>query len=325
MYVAVRDCLVGHPALSAAQTLLVEVGGGSRGHHAAGRRAAEGLGRLRAWVGPACARPLRPWAGDVERRARLLARNIDNVVRDILRDVPVRSAGHMIALGGEHAVRCPSAGRRAGGRRGRGAAGGVRRLLRRGREARRGGSRGAVRAVVGRRRDARARAARVPGAAPRDIGRRHHRPARVAAGRTAGRHGRAARSDAARRLADFSQQVLASAEALGEKYRHDVVHARNVAFLATRLFDELRREHGLDARDRLLLEVAAIAARHRRVRRPSRASQARAVPDPGLRDLRAVGRRPRRSSRTWPGTTGAACRSSRTSRTWPSTAPSASG
>jgi len=59
-------------------------------------------------------------------------------------------------------------------------------------------------------------------------------------------------------LADFSRQVLASAEALGEKYRHDAVHARAVAHLAGRLFDELQAEHGLDARDRLLLEVAAV-------------------------------------------------------------------
>ena len=59
-------------------------------------------------------------------------------------------------------------------------------------------------------------------------------------------------------LADFGRQVLASAEALGEKYRYDAVHARAVAHLATRLFDELKDEHGLDARDRLLLEVAAL-------------------------------------------------------------------
>jgi len=57
---------------------------------------------------------------------------------------------------------------------------------------------------------------------------------------------------------EFAQQVLASAEALGEKYRYHAVHAKAVAFLATRLFDELRDEHGLTQRDRLLLEVAAL-------------------------------------------------------------------
>jgi exopolyphosphatase/guanosine-5'-triphosphate,3'-diphosphate pyrophosphatase len=59
-------------------------------------------------------------------------------------------------------------------------------------------------------------------------------------------------------LEDLSRVVLLSAAALGEKYRYDATHARNVAQLATRLFDELRSEHGLGNRDRLLLEVAAL-------------------------------------------------------------------
>jgi exopolyphosphatase/guanosine-5'-triphosphate,3'-diphosphate pyrophosphatase len=57
---------------------------------------------------------------------------------------------------------------------------------------------------------------------------------------------------------EFGRQVRASAESLGEKYRYDAAHGRHVAFLATRLFDELRPEHGLAPRDRLLLEVAAL-------------------------------------------------------------------
>ena len=57
---------------------------------------------------------------------------------------------------------------------------------------------------------------------------------------------------------DFERQVLASAEALGQKYRFDHEHGHQVARLATRLFDELREEHGLDERDRLLLQVAAL-------------------------------------------------------------------
>jgi exopolyphosphatase/guanosine-5'-triphosphate,3'-diphosphate pyrophosphatase len=59
-------------------------------------------------------------------------------------------------------------------------------------------------------------------------------------------------------LEDFGKQVLASATAMGEKYRYDAAHARNVAQLSVRLFDELRAEHGLTSRDRLLLEVAAL-------------------------------------------------------------------
>jgi len=57
---------------------------------------------------------------------------------------------------------------------------------------------------------------------------------------------------------DLRRQVLASASALGEKYRFDAPHARKVAEIAVRLFDQLRSEHGLSDRHRLLLEVAAL-------------------------------------------------------------------
>ena len=58
--------------------------------------------------------------------------------------------------------------------------------------------------------------------------------------------------------ADFEQQVLASADALGQKYRFDGAHGLHVAELATSLFDQLREEHGLGDRERLLLRVAAL-------------------------------------------------------------------
>ena len=57
---------------------------------------------------------------------------------------------------------------------------------------------------------------------------------------------------------DFEDQVLASAEAIGDRYRFDRAHGRQVAALATRLFDDLRGEHGLSDRERLLLQVAAL-------------------------------------------------------------------
>ena len=57
---------------------------------------------------------------------------------------------------------------------------------------------------------------------------------------------------------DFERQVLASAEALGHRYRFDLTHGRHVAKLATRLFDELSAEHGLGDRERLLLQVASL-------------------------------------------------------------------
>jgi exopolyphosphatase/guanosine-5'-triphosphate,3'-diphosphate pyrophosphatase len=59
-------------------------------------------------------------------------------------------------------------------------------------------------------------------------------------------------------LEDLRRQVLASATALGEKYRFDAPHARKVADIAIRLFDQLRAEHGLSDRHRMLLEVAAL-------------------------------------------------------------------
>jgi exopolyphosphatase/guanosine-5'-triphosphate,3'-diphosphate pyrophosphatase len=58
--------------------------------------------------------------------------------------------------------------------------------------------------------------------------------------------------------ADFERQVLASADALGVKYRYDRAHGQHVATLSTRLFDALANEHGLGGRERLLLQVAAL-------------------------------------------------------------------
>jgi exopolyphosphatase/guanosine-5'-triphosphate,3'-diphosphate pyrophosphatase len=57
---------------------------------------------------------------------------------------------------------------------------------------------------------------------------------------------------------DFEKQVLASAESVGHRYRFDRAHGRHVARLATRLFDDLRSEHNLSDRERLLLQVAAL-------------------------------------------------------------------
>jgi exopolyphosphatase / guanosine-5'-triphosphate,3'-diphosphate pyrophosphatase len=52
--------------------------------------------------------------------------------------------------------------------------------------------------------------------------------------------------------------VTHSATAIAEKYRADIAHAQCVADIATRLFDELRDEHGLNNRHRLLLQAAAL-------------------------------------------------------------------
>ncbi len=67
-----------------------------------------------------------------------------------------------------------------------------------------------------------------------------------------------AQPEAALRTEDVHQQVLASAEALGHRYRFDRAHGRQVARLAVQLFDLLQDEHRLSKRDALLLETAAL-------------------------------------------------------------------
>jgi exopolyphosphatase/guanosine-5'-triphosphate,3'-diphosphate pyrophosphatase len=57
---------------------------------------------------------------------------------------------------------------------------------------------------------------------------------------------------------DFERQVLTSADAVGHKHRFDRDHGRQVAMLSIRLFDELRTDHSLGERERLLLQVAAL-------------------------------------------------------------------
>ncbi|HEV3057562.1 MAG TPA: Ppx/GppA phosphatase family protein [Vicinamibacterales bacterium] len=57
---------------------------------------------------------------------------------------------------------------------------------------------------------------------------------------------------------DFEGQVLASAEAVGHRYRFDRAHGRQVATLAMQLFDACQDDHGLSGRERLLLQVAAL-------------------------------------------------------------------
>lgn len=56
----------------------------------------------------------------------------------------------------------------------------------------------------------------------------------------------------------FINQVRASAHSLGKKYHFDSPHAKHVVFLSVTLYDQLRNEHNLGAKHRLLLEIAAI-------------------------------------------------------------------
>jgi exopolyphosphatase/guanosine-5'-triphosphate,3'-diphosphate pyrophosphatase len=253
-YLAVRERLQGHPALSAGHTLLVEVGGGSADLTLlAGERPKHSgvyaLGSIRTRQG------LGQWLGDSDQRVTMMTRHIGNVVGDIHRDMPLRSAQYMIALGpdvrfaAQELVDGPESDVREVPRDafielcGR-----IEKLDQDTLVDRYGLSpvdaETLVPALLVHRAllvETSARTITVPDTSLR-------------AGLLIDLVDHGAESD----MADFSRQVLASAESLGEKYRYDARHARVVARLATRLFDALQDEHGLPKRDRLLLEVAAL-------------------------------------------------------------------
>ena len=57
---------------------------------------------------------------------------------------------------------------------------------------------------------------------------------------------------------DFFSQIFASAVSLGRKYHIDEPHCRHVASICMSLFDALIREHGMNRRERMVLEVSAM-------------------------------------------------------------------
>jgi exopolyphosphatase / guanosine-5'-triphosphate,3'-diphosphate pyrophosphatase len=57
---------------------------------------------------------------------------------------------------------------------------------------------------------------------------------------------------------DFYSQIFASAVNLGRKYNIDEPHCRHVASLCMSLFDALIQEHGMNRRERMMLEIAAM-------------------------------------------------------------------
>ncbi|MCL2761625.1 MAG: HD domain-containing protein [Treponema sp.] len=57
---------------------------------------------------------------------------------------------------------------------------------------------------------------------------------------------------------DFFSQIIASAVSLGRRYHFDEAHSRHVAHLCMVLFDSLVKVHGMDQRQRLMLETAAV-------------------------------------------------------------------
>jgi exopolyphosphatase/guanosine-5'-triphosphate,3'-diphosphate pyrophosphatase len=258
-YLAVRAALHGHDMWKSGGALLVEIGGGSgdisllrRGEPVHSGTYALGAIRMRQNLGT--------WHGSHVDRMRLLRRHIHNVVEDIRRDVPMREAQHFVALGGD--VRFAAA--RIGGEGNGGAAGEGYRIV----------SRDAFFAfydeVTALEVDDLVERYRLPLADAETLV-----PALMAyrellaetpadtilvpeASLRAGLLLDLAGTAAGRGLEQMRTQVLSGAAALGDKYRYDAAHGAKVAALAVRLFDELRSEHGLADRDRLLLEVAAL-------------------------------------------------------------------
>ncbi|MDR1957376.1 MAG: HD domain-containing protein [Treponema sp.] len=57
---------------------------------------------------------------------------------------------------------------------------------------------------------------------------------------------------------EFFSQIIASAANLGRKYHYDEAHNRHVANLCLFLFDILSHDHGMNRRERMMLEVAAL-------------------------------------------------------------------
>ena len=219
--------------------LLVEVGGGSAdiSFLRKGQPIHSGtypLGSIR------MRQTLASWQGSHEQGARLLVRHIHNVVDDIRREMPLREARHFIALGGRRALRrrprssgttCPED--EAPVLR----AGPVRGVLRRAHRLRRGADRERYRLPPSRRRRRWCPPCWPTASCCWRRGRPGDGARRLAAARACSSTWPP--STTARAIEDLRKQVLASAAALGEKYRYDAAHARKVAELAVRLFDEL--------------------------------------------------------------------------------------
>jgi exopolyphosphatase/guanosine-5'-triphosphate,3'-diphosphate pyrophosphatase len=254
-YLAVRERLAQHPALEDGDALLVEIGGGSAdiSFLRKGQPVHSGtypLGSIR------MRQSLAGWQGSHEQGTRLLVRHIHNVVDDIRREMPLREAKHVIALGGD--VRF-AAGEIVGDLPADGLPVFDRDAFIR-----------FVDSVVGYDMEQLVEKYRLPQSEAETLV-----PAllayrellietsadRVSVPDASLRDGLLldlVRSDQPQGIEDLRKQVLSSAAAVGERYRYDAPHARNVADLSVRLFDELRTEHGLSDRHRLLLEVAAL-------------------------------------------------------------------
>ena len=260
-YLAVREALRDHEAMKEGDALLVEVGGGSadlsylrRGEPVYSGTYALGAVRMR--------QNLAAWHGSHEQRARLFHRTVRNVVEDIRREFPLREARHFPATGGDARFAADQIAADTVGA-GQGSATGARAIPRERFLA-------FCEETVTLDDEQLVEAYRLPLSevetlVPALIVYREllleTQAATVLVPQSTLRGGLLldmGRAESGQGSEDFSRQVLASAEALGERFRYDARHAHQVARLAVSLFDDLRAEHGLSARHRLRLEVAAL-------------------------------------------------------------------
>ena len=255
IFLAVRDALRRNPAFRGARTLLVEVGGGStsltllrRGEPTHSGVYALGSVRLRQQL------DLQRHSLDVQ--VALLKRYVANVIDEIRLEIPLGRITQIIAIGGDVRFAASQIHEHEGIDSGREIT--REQFVAFCEEVERLDDEGIVERF------------RLPGVEAETLG-----PAllvyRLLVAETSAR--RIVVSDASLRTgilldlaevgvrsseADFESQVHASAEALGRRYRFDAAHGNHVVKLALRLFDELRDEHRLGDRDRLLLHVAAL-------------------------------------------------------------------
>ena len=254
-YLAVRDALRRHPAFRAARTLLIEVGGGSTSLSALRRGQP-----TRSGVYPLGSVRLRQQL-DLRRhtpelQVALLNRYIANVVEEIRVEIPLDRVTHVIAIGGD--VRFVAAQLSDGDSDGQVPEIGRQRFLDFCSEIERLDEDSLVDRF-------RLSADHLETLLPALLVYRRlvsETAARsVIVSRASLRAGvliDVAEPKSRLSAEDFAHQVLASADTLGHRYRFDREHGHHVAMLAVRLFDQLRDEHGLGERERLLLQVAAL-------------------------------------------------------------------
>ena len=253
-FLAVSAGLPDHPALAAAKSLIVEVGGGSvdltvLDHGQPAHSGVYPLGAIR------LRQQFAGWHGTHEKRIRLLTRHVTNVIREIAGEINGADATYVIALGSDMrfvASQLVEAGdghtwevpRRA--------------FLAFCEEIEQCDDASLVERF-------RLSPVEAETLVPAMLVYRHLVLATAAdvvvvpdVSLRAGLLAELALASKGAGLADFTAHVLNSAAVLGVRYRYDEAHASSVARLAAQLFDELAAEHALKERDRLLLRVAAL-------------------------------------------------------------------